>query len=261
MKQLKILSVGNSFSWDTMEYLAEISRDLGIENVKFANLYVGGCSIKKHFYHAENDIHTYEYRTNTGDGWNSVFEYSIKDAVSSEDWDYISVQHGTADGSRYTDESCYEKLSELYAYIKKYASPSTKLAFNMTWVGEMDFAHPEIASYNGDQLKMYRDIVEVTKKMVLSLPEVTVVSPTGTAIQNARTANITSINRDGYHLTYGLGRYTAGLTFFHALTGLDISGVSWVPEGVTAYEHSVAVESALNAVANPFEITKSVVEE
>ena len=38
------MSVGNSFSVDTMEHVAGIALSLGVECIKLGNLYVGGCS-------------------------------------------------------------------------------------------------------------------------------------------------------------------------------------------------------------------------
>ena len=41
---LKILTVGNSFSDDTMEYVWQIADDLGVENIYLGNLFIGGCT-------------------------------------------------------------------------------------------------------------------------------------------------------------------------------------------------------------------------
>ena len=97
-------------------------------------------------------------------------------------------------------------------------------------------------------------------KMVVrptAIPEITVISPTGTAVQNARTSALTTVSRDGYHLTYDVGRYLAGLTFFGKLTGADIRPVTWAPEGVGERERCIAIESAVNALADPYQITQS----
>ena len=79
----------------------------------------------------------------------------------------------------------------------------------------------------------------------------------GTAVMNARTSSLGAITRDYYHLTKTTGRYLAGLTFFGALTGADISAITWAPEGVDEREKAIALESAVNAIRKPFEITKS----
>ena len=117
---LKILCVGNSFSEDTTAYLVEIALSLGFSKIKVANLYVGGCSVNKHCVHAENDMPVYRYDVNTGSGWAYTSDYKISDAIKSDDWDWISIQHGTGDGSRYTEIKSYEKLPWLINYIKKF---------------------------------------------------------------------------------------------------------------------------------------------
>ena len=105
---------------------------------------------------------------------------------------------------------------------------------------------------------MYNSIVSTVKEKVLSIPEIDVVVPNGTAIQNARTSFVgDNLTRDGYHLSYDLGRYIAGLTLVSSMTGVDISNVKYAPSGVSSDYQKVAVESCLNAIENPFKITDS----
>lgn len=255
-KQLKVLSVGNSFAVDTMEYLPSIAKDLNVKDFYFANLYIGGCSTNRHFQNAENDAPAYDYYTNSGDGWQKTAGVRISDAIRQEEWDWISIQHGTGDGSRYTCERSYEKLGLLVAYIREKASPKTKIAFNMAWVMEADGTHPEIRSYNGDQLQMYQELTRITERVVMPTRGLDVISPTGTAIQNARTtALFDRLSRDGFHLSYDVGRYIAALTFFKALTGMEIDGVLWKPDGVGEDERLIAIRAAVSAVKAPFSIT------
>ena len=61
--------------------------------------------------------------------------------------------------------------------------------------------------------------------------------------------------RDGFQMSYGLGRYIASLTFIKALAGVDIDRVSWMPDGVTEEECRIAIAAANAAVATPFETT------
>ena len=251
--ELKILCIGNSFSEDTTAHLADIMLHSGFLKVKVANLYVGGCSVKKHCFHAENDMSAYRYDVNEGDGWVKTPDYKISDVVKSDDWDWISIQHGTGDKSRYTELSSYEKLPWLVNYVKSLAPCKTKIAFNMTWVGEPDFHHEEIQHYNGDQILIYEKIAELTKEHILTMDGIDVVSPTGTAIQNARTGKIGLVTRDGYHLSLDVGRYIAGMTFLKALTGVDISDIPFVSEDDRV--KAVAVEAVNNAFLHPFKIT------
>ena len=256
-EELKILSVGNSFSVDTMEHLAEVALAAGVKKITLGNLYIGGCSINRHWSTAQNDIAAYKYYTNNGLGWENTPEYKSSDAIKSEKWDYISIQHGTADGSRYTSEESYENLPALVAYIKSLAWQGAKIEFNMAWVGETYKNHHEINSYNGDLESMYRNLTRITRDLVSNVAGIDIVSPTGTAVQNARVlCPGRDFTRDGFHLSYDLGRYMASLTFFKALTGAPISHIRWAPEGVSDEDRRLAIKCAEMAVDNPFEITK-----
>jgi hypothetical protein len=181
---------------------------------------------------------------------------SIEDAIQSENWDFISIQHGTGDGSRYTCKQSYEKLAPLVDYIRQKASPNTKIAFNMAWVMEPDSTHPEIRFYNGDQLRMYEKLAEITEHTVMPTKGLDIISPTGTAIQNARlTGKLGCLCRDGFHLSYGEGRYIAALTFLGKLTQKNLDDVTFAPEGVGDEESKLAIECAKKAIEKPFEVT------
>ena len=257
MDSIKILFVGNSFAVDTMQHTAGVAKDLGIQNIKFGVLFVGACSIDMHYAHAMGDLPAYAYHTNTGDGWSVVDGYRISDAIKSDDWDWIAIQHGTKAPSRYTSSHYYRNLTPLIQYIKELAPKHTKIAFNLTWMGEHTSQHHEIVSYEGNTALMREKLIEVTKEMVCSNPLVDLLVPTGTAVENARTSQIGLLTRDCYHLSMDKGRYIAALTFIAAITGLPIDTVSRVPKGVDEYALQVAIESATNAIKAPFEITQS----
>ena len=99
---------------------------------------------------------------------------------------------------------------------------------------------------------MYEKITELTKTVVA--PLVDIVSSAGTAVQNARPYISKKLTRDGFHLSYDLGRYIAGLTFLKALCGLDIDRVNWCPDGVSKQEMKIAIKAANMAVKQPYGI-------
>ena len=255
LNELKILSVGNSFAMDTMWHLPNIALSLGLKKIKFAFLYIGGCSINRHWSNAKNDAPAYKYYTNDGSGWTIPEEYDTKisDAIKSEHWDYISIQHGTGDGSRYTSAESYENLPYLVKYIKNIASDGTRIAFNMTWVGSPEKNHHEIVSYNGNTHLMYENLTKLTREIVGSVEDIDVISPTGTAIENAReTVLSNSLFRDGFHLSLGIGRYIAALAFLKSLTKIDIDNVKWTPDEVDDNAHKLAIACANNSLNSPF---------
>lgn len=257
---LKILSIGNSFAVDTNEYLPKIAQNLGVMNLQIVTLYIGGCSINRHYSNALSGEPAYvakAYEAEAGE-WREATELvSLKDAIGSDDWDFISIQHGTGDGSRYTLEESYKNLSRLVAYVRQRANPKAKLVFNMAWVMEPDSTHPEIRFYNGDQLLMYQKLADLTARIVLPMPGLDLVSPAGTAIQNARaTGKFESLSRDGFHLSLAHGRYVAALTFFGTLAKVNLDDVTYAPDGVGEEERLAAIECAKKAIKSPFEITR-----
>ena len=46
---MKLLSIGNSFSQDAQRYLHRIAAAAG-ESLKCVNLYIGGCSLRTHYF-------------------------------------------------------------------------------------------------------------------------------------------------------------------------------------------------------------------
>lgn len=255
-KTLKILTIGNSFSDDTMEYVWKISHSLGVEKIRLGNLFIGGCPLDTHYENAMSGRAAYEYRTNYEDSWKNEKGWAMGDAIVSENWDFISLQQSS--GSSGVSQS-YARLNELTSYVKSLAGGETKLVWNMTWAYQEDSTHPEFKNYGGDQATMYGKIVETVRSEVLSKDAVSAVIPVGTAIQNARTSFVgDTLTSDGYHLTYSLGRYIAGLTLVHALTGLDLTDAVFCPEGLNENRKKAAVEAARNAVKTPYEVIESV---
>ncbi len=247
MKTLQILSVGNSFSADTMHFLAPVALHAGYERVFIGNLYIGGCSVRKHLHHATNDLAVYNYHTDDGTGWTQTPSVSIAQAIAERDWDVINIQQGTLDGSRYATLSDYDDLPALIAYVRSIANVKTRISFNMTWVGEPDFKHHEIEAYGGDTKKLFADILTLTKDHIVPLQGLDAVSPTGLAVQLARAEYDGNLTCDGYHLGK-LGKLIAALTFLQALTDTRVDSLDWSPEGVTEKEKALAIACAAKAL-------------
>ncbi len=252
-KSFKVLTVCNSFSDDTMEYVYDIAESAGKNDIVLGNLYIGGCSLATHALNAKNDNAAYEYRFNDSDVWKTENDYKLRHALEGEDWDFISLQQ--ASGSSGVESTYNEDLDFLISYVKEHA-PNAKIVWNMTWAYEQTSTHREFKNYDNDQMKMYESIVGAVKNKILTNPEFFKIAPCGTAIQNARTSFIgDNLTRDGYHLTMNVGRYIAGLTFVETLTGVPATEISFKPDGVTNVVREVAVTAAHNAALKPFEIT------
>lgn len=204
---IKILSIGNSFSQDAQRYLFDIAKANG-EKLKNVNLLVGGCTLRTHYINTleDNRAYWFEYK---GD-WGGMY-CSIKEALISDEWDYVTVQqasHKSFDPDSYTPY--IEKICE---YVKIYA-PKAKILIHQTWA-YMD----KDAQYHG--LKSAEDMYQKLKtayENASTLIENDGMICSGDAMIKAYRLDKTIAHRD-IHASLGFGRYLLGLVWFEKLFG------------------------------------------
>lgn len=250
-KKLKILCIGNSFSVDTTRRLPEVAPALGVELV-IGNLYVPGCPIDRHYEHIVNDTPIYKYYHHDGGEWTDTPDYKISDAIRSDDWDYISIQHGSSGGRSYIRPECYDHFPALVQAVKALAPAHTKIVFNITWTGETARDHRDMRAHTGSQLSLMNNIIRITRQLIEPTADLSFTIPTGIAIQNARSANIGIMTRDGYHLSKDLGRYLAALTFLCTITGISPTQLKPDPDFP---EQATLIKAAKLAIENPYVVT------
>ncbi len=278
---LKILMLGNSFSDDTSCYMYHIAKnamangafgdDVNIEHFKIANLAKANCTLDLHLSNAQNDAGAYNFRVVTDEkivadspvSTDSVYDstdstYKISDAVSSDNWDFISFQEFSSDFS-------YKALPELIDIVSAYC-PTAQIVWHMTWAYEESASpHTHLAAYGGNQMAMYNALVAGAQNAKKNISAIDLIAPTGTAIQNARATSMgDTLTRDGYHLSgegsmVGTGthngRYIAALTFFGKLSGIDLNKITYRPTNVTDTDYTLSIQAAIAAIKNPFEVT------
>ncbi len=216
---MKILSIGNSFSNDAHRYLNKISEAAG-NPIKTVNLYIGGCSLKTHYINMLENARNYELQLN---GEDSRIFVSIKEALKSDSWDYVTLQQVSTDSVNF--ESYQPYLSALCEYAKRYA-PGAKIIIHQTW------------AYSEDVVKK-SGVAENSKKMLLALKRAYALAaeaidadgiiPCGEAIAALIENGISSPYRDGYHLSLGEGRLLAALLWYCYFTNENPYSVPIVP--------------------------------
>lgn len=267
---LKVLAIGNSFSEDAMRWMYDIAEDCGAEDVVFANMYIGGCSLERHVSNIQNDAKAYDYQkisketggqwTHTGQG--GADSWSISQGLQAEDWDYITIQQvsGYSGDPASFKNGNTDYVDEMVNYIRKY-NTTAKIGYHMTWAYQQDSNHGDFGKYNKDQMTMYNAILSTVQNTVLAEhPEIDFVIPAGTTIQNLRTSFLgDTLTRDGYHMSYNLGRYAVGLTWILKIAGWSIDDVTFTPSSaeVPASYLPMIKEAVKNAVADPWEVTRS----
>lgn len=246
---IKILAVGNSFSDDGVEYLDELAQAAGIKLI-IGNLYIGGCSLERHWNNVRNELPAYDYRKNVEGHQTNTPKTTLQQALQDEEWDYITVQQVSQNSGLY--DTYYPYIDSLLTYLKAHArNPEVEFAIHQVWSYAWNSTHPGFANYDNNQLKMYRDIVETVDK-VARKEKIRIIIPSGTAIQTGRSLMGDRMNRDGFHLGWGLGRYLAACTWFETFLG-PVNGNSYRPEGVTPQEATIAQRIAHIAVLHPDE--------
>lgn len=257
VRSFRLLSVGNSFSVDAQQHLYGIAADMGYDNIVLGNLYIGGCSLYGHNSTAQNNRASYIYYKNTTGEWTEKPETTMLYGLTDENWDYITFQQ--ASGVSGQADTYNSDLTNLVNYVKSnIKNPKAEFVWHMTWAYSSDSTHQDFVKYDNDQMKMYEGITSAVQEKIVTNEDIAFVIPAGTAIQNARNTTLgDTLCRDGFHLELGYGRYLAGLTWIHKITGESIDEVTYIPDNMfDEATLEILKDCAKKAVANPFEVTE-----
>ena len=254
-KEIKILAIGNSFSADAVEQNLYELAAAGGDTLIIGNLYIGGCSLERHFLNSLNDTAIYSYRKIVKGVKTETNYYRLTSAIKDEDWDYITFQQASPLSGIY--KSYFPFLTDLKSYVRMRATNAkVKFGLHATWAYAKNSKHTGFANYNWNQIKMYKSIVHAANRAA-KVVSMDFVIPAGTAIQNGRTSVIGDyFCRDGYHLQLDYGRYTVACTWYEVLLGKSVIGNHYRPEHITVEQADISQRSAHFAVINPLVVTK-----
>ena len=264
-RELKILTIGNSFGDNSLHYLWGICDSAGMEDAVFGNANIGGASLDNHASSILLNSNNYSYLKYTKAGMgDEQTNMRLEDILADEEWDYIAIQQlGHYEGL----PNKYGQLEMILDYVIE-KCPDAEIHWYMTWAYQQDSTHSGFAMHNNDQMTMYNAIVETVQSTIVTNPRIKGVIPCGTAMQNFRTSCYgDNVTKDGYHAKPGIAKYLLSLTWFEYFTGGSFSDVkNWFPAGnndgvplrteIILY-FDAAVEAVENALENPFEITES----
>lgn len=254
-KQIKLLAIGNSFSVDAVEhYLYDLVKANG-DTIVIGNMYIGGCSLERHYNNMRADAKAYSYRKNSTGEFVKTEKFTLKQAFEDDEWDYVSFQQVSQLSGMY--ETYFPYIDSLVAFAKKHArNPQMKIIVHSTWAYAESSTHKGFANYGNNQITMYNAIIETTSRVARRIGAEFVV-PAGTAIQNGRTSSIGDAFciKDGFHLEHTYARYTAACTWFEKLFGISAIGSKYYPETITSFQAKIAQYAAHYACRNPMVIT------
>ena len=218
---MKVLSIGNSFSTDAHKWLHKLAKINGI-NIETANLFIGGCSLETHWKNFIENNADYSLEINGNEGEKLI---GIPEALATEKWDVVTFQQASHFSGK---EETYEPYLTSLASKVKEVQPQSTFYFHQIWAYETNSLHEGFASYNRNQQEMFERIISASQKAAKSIGAELI--PTGTVIQKIReTVNEfdyhnggLSLCRDGFHLSYDYGRFTAAAVWLRTLTGKKI---------------------------------------
>lgn len=217
---MKILSIGNSFSQDAHRWLHSLAASEN-DNIDTYNLYIGGCTLERHWECIENNLKDYDKEGNDG---KFLCKSSVSEALRDDTFDVITLQQ--ASGFSGKPQSYIPYLSDISEFVKKY-QPKAKIYFHKTWSYEIDSTHEHFKFYNSNQKEMFCRISD-SSEMALKLIGGEII-PVGDVIQSLRESTKEfdyaggglSLCRDGFHLSLLYGRFAAAATWYKVLTGKE----------------------------------------
>ena len=212
---MNILAIGNSFSEDTMRYLHGVAEADG-EEIEAVNLFVGGCTLERHHRQMLSDELAYEWQYN---GQNTGRFVSLRGGVLDRRWDVVTLQQASHVSF---DRASYEPyLSALINFVRERA-PDAKIYIHQTWAYENGSARLFDATPYATSEEMLADVVAAYGEMAASVCAHGIIR-SGELLGALWAKGMTGLYRDGFHASYGLGRYALGLLWYRTLTGNAVS--------------------------------------
>ena len=273
---LRVLCIGNSFSLDGSTLLPQLLVDAGVSTRKFqiyAAVYAGASLEYWDNMRASDAPLPYIY--NMG---GSLFklenkQWTLRTLLQNQPWDVVVIQQASPQSNKPNSYQPY--ISRLNEYIhQECLNKQVRVAWQLTW------SYPETATSGPIDEEGWREIAMIANQKCHDAGISTII-PSGTAIQNARTTSLgqdsNALTRDGLHLTLGVGRYIAAMSWYESICrpifGKSIIGtpVSKVikdcdrgKEGfqeVTDENYSICQQCVLEAVSDPLHLMTDPVDE
>lgn len=262
--QLRVLCIGNSFTNNALKYVCPLlaAAQVNTSSYSIYSLPHTGASVEHWWKVAESgEVVQLNYK---GGERMPVEEGSLAKVVA-QDWDVITLQQVSKDAVNYSTFNPW--LQRLIDFILQHCTnPQVTLAWQTAW--SYNQAYGKTTSYD-----RWHQISSAVLQMVV-VDGIDVLIPTGTAIQNARSTELSTdegeLTCDGVHLDRNVGCYVASCTWVEAICGpvFDItvlgneltpvfqadSTAIYPPTAVTPANRELCQRCAIAAVKDPFKV-------
>ena len=259
---LRVLILGNSFSYDGTAYLEEITEAMHLDNKRFCvyNGFIGSGGFQE-WINAYNSNDTI-LLTKMAGSIDMKYTATLKELLHQQ-WEVCVILQGSHQSYKWNSfEHCADHLISLI----KANCPNQQIMIAYA----MPLSHTVVNTPTElpGNIKCARKIVEDYN--------VDFIIPVGTAIQNAREAKLDNgkyLTRDDWHICYGAGRYIAACTWYEALLepffhvsilGCNATHTITLSEQedptslpVTDENRHLCQQCAFYAVQNPYKVTET----
>ena len=226
---LKILLLGHSYGVDCTEHLPALLVEAGITNVRIGCFIKGNCSLEERWNLAFQPAVYLECAP--GETNYEKRQATMPEILQERPWDIVIFQTSLENEGRY--ETVQPWLNQLITLIcgesRTRYGRTPELWWNCFWPisvllenkPEQERSTYRLSFYGGSSRKMYKAYVKTARKIVRRTA-VDRIIPSGAAIMDLRRSSLNTpemkeFTRDGYHLSFGAGRYAAACTLFETL--------------------------------------------
>ncbi len=256
---LKILHIGNSFTFDAVSYLPQIIDGTGtdVSDVCIYRTMMAGGSFKT-WYDTFNNINTgLDYSiekvcggidaniaTGSGkDGDGSLF----RKALTDEQWDIIFIQPVSSASPYYEQWAGDGPGGYLNEFLSMIKTNQPQATIGLMLVHSYASSNPN--NIEGSSLLRWEKIMESVENCCYDY-SIDLVIPYGTAVQNLRASSLNNeqdLTADGVHCEFILTRYVASCCYYQSILA-PRSGVSVLEDNTRINKEFVQIDSPMISV-------------
>ncbi len=247
-RPLKVLMIGNSFSICCLWQTPQIADAYGYK-LDLASLYIGGCSLERHWQNVERartepNFKPYRYdRISEGRRTADNQPANIPETLKSEQWDIVTIQQCS---HLSWDAQSYRPFGDKLVKTIRELAPGAEILVQETW------SYPpwdkRLAEFGFDQVDMYAKLHDAYAAFAGEYGFRII--PTGTAAEFCPDRNRLFTEPD-FHFSKLDGEYLQGLVWAGTLFGLEKVGAKpcrYVPSGIAHDRAQILWHSAVDAV-------------
>lgn len=169
--EIRVLTIGNSFSDSVFRYLPQVAESAG-DKIIMDRVSIGGCPLNKHWELVEESEKDPTFKPYSK-------KFSLKDKLLSDKWNFVTIQQ--ASHLSWQPESYHPYAKLLQDYVKRHA-PGAEIVMQQTWAYRFD--DPRLQTWKIDQRTMFERLVKAYDQAAAELGIRLI--PTGEAVQRAR---------------------------------------------------------------------------